>query len=260
MIDIKNLNLKQIRDGLQNKSFKAIELTETYLNEIDKAKALNAFITVTPDKAISMAKESDNRISKNESRNLEGIPLSIKDLYCTKNVRTTAGSKILKNFIPTYESTITNNLWSDGCVMLGKLNNDEFAMGSSNETSYFGPSINPWKRKNDDMPLVPGGSSGGSAVAVSGSLSAATTATDTGGSIRQPASFTGTVGMKATYGRCSRWGVVAFASSLDQAGPITKTVVDSAIMLKSMAGYDVKDSTSIDLSVPDYETNINKNI
>jgi len=260
MIDIKNLNLKQIRDGLQNKSFTALEITESYLGEIDKAKELNAFITVTSDKAIFMAKESDKRISRNESRDLEGIPISIKDLYCTKNIKTTAGSKILKNFIPTYESTITNNLWSDGCVMLGKLNNDEFAMGSSNETSYFGPSINPWKRKNEDTPLVPGGSSGGSAVAVSGSLSAATTATDTGGSIRQPASFTGTVGIKATYGRCSRWGVVAFASSLDQAGPITKTVVDSAIMLRSMAGFDSKDSTSIDLPVPNYETNINKNI
>ena len=200
-----------------------------------------------------MAKASDAKLAKGEGGDLEGIPLGIKDLFCTDGVRTTACSKILENFVPPYESSVTANLWRDGAVMLGKLNCDEFAMGSSNETSFFGPVTSPWRRKGSDAKLVPGGSSGGSASAVAAGLCMGATATDTGGSIRQPAAFTGTVGMKPTYGRCSRWGTVAFASSLDQAGPIARTVRDTAILMKSMSGYDPKDTTSVDVPVPDYE-------
>src|SRR5437773_3143701 len=201
-----------------------------------------------------MARASDERIATGEGGPLEGIPLGIKDLFCTKGTRTTAGSRILDEFTPTYESTVTSNLWRDGAVMLGKLNNDEFAMGSSNETSCFGPVVNPWRRDGSDTRLVPGGSSGGSASAVAAGLCLGATGTDTGGSIRQPAAFAGIVGIKPTYGRCSRWGVVAFASSLDQAGPFARTVRDTAILLRSMAGHDPKDTTSVDRPVPDYET------
>jgi aspartyl-tRNA(Asn)/glutamyl-tRNA(Gln) amidotransferase subunit A len=207
-----------------------------------------------------MAAASDARIARGEAGPLEGIPLAIKDLYCTRGVQTTAASHILEGFTPAYESTVTANLWRDGAVMLGKLNLDEFAMGSSNETSYFGPVISPWRRKGSDAPLVPGGSSGGSSAAVAARLCFGATATDTGGSIRQPAAFTGTVGIKPTYGRCSRWGIVAFASSLDQAGPIARTVEDAAILLRSMAGHDPRDTTSVDAPVPNYEAAVGRSI
>lgn len=259
MSDLSKLTISQARDGLRQKDFSARELTEVYLQAIDDADALNCFITKTPDIAQSMAAASDDRLAKGEALPLEGIPLGIKDLFCTQDVRTTAGSHILGTFKPGYESTVSQNLWNDGAVLLGKLNLDEFAMGSSNETSYFGPAINPWRGK-DETNLVPGGSSGGSASAVAAQLALGATATDTGGSIRQPASLTGTVGLKPTYGRCSRWGIVAFASSLDQAGPITRTVRDAAIMLTSMAGHDPKDSTSLDASVPDFEASVDQGI
>jgi aspartyl-tRNA(Asn)/glutamyl-tRNA(Gln) amidotransferase subunit A len=207
-----------------------------------------------------MAKAADARIAKGSAGPLQGIPLAIKDMFCTEGVRTTACSHILDNFVPTYESTVSANLWRDGAVLLGKTNNDEFAMGSSNETSFMGSVTSPWRRRGANTPLVPGGSSGGSAAAVAAHLALGATGTDTGGSIRQPAAFTGIVGLKPTYGRCSRWGIVAFASSLDQAGPFTRTVRDSAIMLRSMAGHDPKDTTSVDMPVPDYETAIGKSV
>lgn len=254
MSELTNLTIAKARKGLAKGDFTARELCEAHIEAVDAAnESLNAFVVTTPELAIEGAERSDQRLKDGDAGALEGIPLGIKDLFCTKGVQTTAGSHILENFKPVYESTITQNLWDAGAVMLGKLNCDEFAMGSSNETSYFGNCLSPWKRKGEDQALVPGGSSGGSASAVSARLVLGATATDTGGSIRQPAAFTGTVGMKPTYGRCSRWGIVAFASSLDQAGPITRTVEDAAIMLKSMAGYDMKDSTSVDLPVPDYE-------
>ncbi|MGV6802414.1 MAG: Asp-tRNA(Asn)/Glu-tRNA(Gln) amidotransferase subunit GatA [bacterium] len=253
MSDVSNLTLAALRDGLKSKEFTAKEVTQTFIDRIEAATTLNAFITPTPEKAMQMAASSDEKLAKGEGGALEGIPLGIKDLFCTRDTLTTAASYILDGFHPKYESTVTNNLFSDGAVMLGKLNLDEFAMGSSNETSFYGHVINPWRRKGDEGALTPGGSSGGSSASVAARLCAAATATDTGGSIRQPASFTGTVGLKPTYGRVSRWGIVAFASSLDQAGPITRDVRDAAIMLKSMAGYDAKDSTSIDIAVPDYE-------
>ncbi len=256
MSDLTSLTLAKARDGLADKSFTSLELTDAHLAAIEKARALNAFILETPDQARAMAKAADAEIAKGEHKPLGGIPLGIKDLFATKDVRTTACSKILGNFVPPYESTVTSQLWRDGAVMLGKLNNDEFAMGSSNETSAFGNVVNPWRRDGSDMNLVPGGSSGGSASAVAAGLCLGATATDTGGSIRQPAAFTGTVGIKPTYGRCSRWGIVAFASSLDQAGPIAKTVRDTAILMRSMAGHDPKDTTSVDIAVPDYETAI----
>ena len=252
MSKLTDLNLAEARDGLRDKQFSARELTQAHIDRVAAAEKLNAYVLQTPEKALEMADASDAKIAQGEARPLEGIPLGIKDLFCTKGVRTTACSHILAEFTPPYESTVTGNLWADGAVMLGKLNNDEFAMGSSNETSRFGAVINPW-RGADQKHLVPGGSSGGSSSAVAARLGIAATATDTGGSIRQPAAFTGTVGLKPTYGRCSRWGVVAFASSLDQAGPITQTVRDAAIMLGSMASYDAKDSTSVNLPVPDYE-------
>jgi aspartyl-tRNA(Asn)/glutamyl-tRNA(Gln) amidotransferase subunit A len=205
-----------------------------------------------------MAAEADARIGRGEGRPLEGIPLAVKDMFCTAGVRTTAGSHILGNFVPGYESTVTAQLWRDGAVMLGKTNNDEFAMGSSNETSYFGPVISPWRRQGANTNLVPGGSSGGSAAAVAANLCLGATGTDTGGSIRQPAAFTGIVGIKPTYGRCSRWGIVAFASSLDQAGPFARSVRDAAILLRSMAGHDPKDTTSADVDVPDYEAAVGR--
>src|SRR4051795_8801359 len=260
MTELTSLTLAEARDGLGRKSFTALELTDAHLQAIESARALNAFVMETPDQARAMAHEADAKIARGEGGPLAGIPLGIKDLFATRDVRTTACSKILANFVPTYESTITSQLWRDGAVMLGKLNNDEFAMGSSNETSCFGPVVNPWRRDGANTTLVPGGSSGGSASAVAANLCMGATATDTGGSIRQPAAFTATVGMKPTYGRCSRWGIVAFASSLDQAGPIARNVRDAAIMLRSMAGPDPKDSTSVDRSVPDYEAAIGRSI
>ncbi|RED32588.1 aspartyl/glutamyl-tRNA(Asn/Gln) amidotransferase subunit A [Rhodopseudomonas thermotolerans] len=256
MTDLTSLTLAEARDGLANKSFTAVELTDAHLNAIEAARVLNAYVLETPDQARQMAQAADAQIAKGGGGPLAGIPLGIKDLFATKGERTTACSKILGDFTPTYESTVTTQLWRDGAVLLGKLNNDEFAMGSSNETSCFGPVVNPWRRAGSDAKLVPGGSSGGSAAAVAAGLCLGATATDTGGSIRQPAAFTGTVGIKPTYGRCSRWGIVAFASSLDQAGPIARTVRDSAILLRSMAGHDPKDTTSVDRPVPNYESAI----
>jgi aspartyl-tRNA(Asn)/glutamyl-tRNA(Gln) amidotransferase subunit A len=253
MPDLTHLTIAELRDGYKNKKFKPSEVTKAYIKNIEKGRALNAYVLETPERALEMAKASEERLKSGQAGALEGIPLGIKDLFCTKGFRTTACSNIIGNFIPPYESTITSQLWRDGAVMLGKLNNDEFAMGSSNETSCFGPVINPWQGQGSNQALVPGGSSGGSASAVSGFLCAGATATDTGGSIRQPAAFTGTVGIKPTYGRCSRFGIVAFASSLDQAGPIARDVRDAAILLRSMAGFDQNDSTSVDMPVPDYE-------
>jgi aspartyl-tRNA(Asn)/glutamyl-tRNA(Gln) amidotransferase subunit A len=281
--DLTSLTLTEARDGLKAKNFSATELTKAHIAAVEQARALNAYVLETPDHALEQAAASDEKLAKGEGGPLEGLPLGIKDLFATQGVRTTACSKILGNFVPPYESTVSGQLWRDGAVMLGKLNNDEFAMGSSNETSAFGNVVNPWRRAHpsvnarppdaatdavgrvsfpayDDTKLVPGGSSGGSASAVAAGLCLAATATDTGGSIRQPAAFTGTVGIKPTYGRCSRWGIVAFASSLDQAGPIGKTVRDCAVMLRSMAGHDPKDTTSADLPVPDYEKAVGRSV
>ncbi|MDF2809915.1 MAG: glutamyl-tRNA(Gln) amidotransferase, subunit [Microvirga sp.] len=253
MSDLTRLTVTAAREGLALGHFTATELTEAYLAAVESAGDLNAYVLTTPDKALAMAKASDQRIAAGTAGPLEGIPLGIKDLFATDGVRTTACSNILRNFVPPYESSVTANLWRDGAVMLGKLNHDEFAMGSSNESSAFGPVVSPWRRNGSTQPLVPGGSSGGSAAAVAAHICAGAAATDTGGSIRQPAAFTGTVGIKPTYGRCSRWGVVAYASSLDQPGPIARSVNDAALLLRSMAGYDPKDSTSANLPVPDYE-------
>lgn len=258
MTELTHLTIAEARDGLKAKTFSATELAQAHVAAVEKARALNAYVLETPEKALAMAKASDERIAKGEARPMEGIPLGIKDLFCTEGVVSTAGSKIIGNFNPPYESTVTRNLWNDGAVMLGKLNMDEFAMGSSNETSAFGPVVSPWKQ--GDRKLVPGGSSGGSAAAVAAHLCLGATATDTGGSIRQPAAFTGTVGIKPTYGRISRWGTVAFASSLDQAGPITRTVRDAAIMLRSMSGPDAKDTTCVDMPVPDYEAAVTRGV
>ncbi len=247
------LSLAEARAALAKKEFSARELAEAHIRAIEAARSLNAFVTETPERALAMAGESDRRIARGEARPLEGIPLAIKDLFCTRGIRTTAGSHILDNFVPPYESTVTRQLWDAGAVLLGKTNLDEFAMGSSNVTSYFGPVVNPWTEVGADRPLVPGGSSGGSAAAVAARLCLGATGTDTGGSIRQPASFCGIVGMKPTYGRCSRFGIVAFASSLDQAGPLTRTVRDCAILLQQMAGYDPQDSTSANVPLPDLE-------
>ena len=260
MSDLTNLTIAEARDGLKSKDFAASELTEAYISAIDQAGELNSFVIATPEKAREMAKNSDERIARGEIRDLEGIPLGIKDIFATRGIHTQACSHILDGFKPEYESTVTANLWNDGAVHLGKLNMDEFAMGSSNETSYYGSVANPWKAKGKDEKLVPGGSSGGSAVAVAAKLCAGATGTDTGGSIRQPAALTGTVGLKPTYGRCSRWGIIAFASSLDQAGPIARSVRDCAILLKSMASVDPKDTTSVDRPVPNYEDAIGKSV
>ena len=271
MTDLTHLTIAEARDGLKAKAFSAVELAQAHLTAIEKARVLNAYVLETPERALAMAKASDEKIAKGEGRPLEGIPLGIKDLFCTHGVQSTAGSNILKGFEPPYEATVTHNLWRDGAVMLGKLNMDEFAMGSSNETSAFGPVVSPWRRKGSNVHasdasgvegahLVPGGSSGGSAAAVAARLCLGATATDTGGSIRQPAAFTGTVGIKPTYGRCSRWGTVAFASSLDQAGPIARTVRDTAILLRSMAGPDPKDTTCADIPVPDYEAAVGRGV
>ncbi|MGE3147704.1 MAG: Asp-tRNA(Asn)/Glu-tRNA(Gln) amidotransferase subunit GatA [Pseudorhodoplanes sp.] len=271
MTDLTSLTIAQARDALKKKDFSAAELTDAHLAALEAGRALNAYVLETPDAARAMAAQSDARIAKGEAGPLEGIPLGIKDLFATRGVRTTACSRILGNFVPTYESTVTANLWRDGAVMLGKTNNDEFAMGSSNETSCFGPVVNPWRRRGSNVgatgagviegtPLVPGGSSGGSAAAVAAHLCLGATATDTGGSIRQPAAFTGTVGLKPTYGRCSRYGIVAFASSLDQAGPIARNIRDTAILMRSMAGPDPKDTTCVDRPVPDYEQAVGKSV
>jgi aspartyl-tRNA(Asn)/glutamyl-tRNA(Gln) amidotransferase subunit A len=264
MAELTSLTLAQAREKLRRREFSARELVEAHLREMDRARTLNAYVLETPDQARAMAKESDSRLKENAARPLEGVPLGIKDMFATKDVRTTACSRILDNFIPTYESTVSASLWRDGAVMLGKLNNDEFAMGSSTESSYFGPAISPWRRKDANTrantPLVPGGSSGGSAAAVAAKLCLGALGTDTGGSIRQPAAYTGTVGIKPTYGRCSRWGIVAFASSLDQAGPLARSVEDAAILLRSIAGHDPKDSTSVDRPVPDYEAAVGKSV
>lgn len=255
MTDLTKLTLKEAREGLGKKQFSAVELTQAYQAQIEKKRDLNVFITETPDLALKAAQQADHNYAQGRARLLEGIPIAIKDLFCTKGIRTTAGSRILENFVPHYESTVTQNLWDAGAIMLGKTNMDEFAMGSSNLTSAFGPVINPWKRTDRPMEdLVPGGSSGGSASAVAAKLALAATATDTGGSIRQPVSFCGLVGIKPTYGLCSRWGIVAFASSLDQAGPIARTVHDAALMLQVMAGHDPKDSTSLKTEIPPYST------
>jgi aspartyl-tRNA(Asn)/glutamyl-tRNA(Gln) amidotransferase subunit A len=271
MTDLTSLTLARARDSLRKKEITALELTDAHIGAVEAARALNAFVKETPDQARNMARESDARLAKGEGGPLEGIPLGVKDLYCTKGVRTTACSRILDGFTPTYESTVTGHLWRDGAVMLGKLNNDEFAMGSSNESSCFGPVVNPWRRRGSNVgasatgaiegtPLIPGGSSGGSAAAVAARLCLGSTATDTGGSIRMPAAYTSTVGIKPTYGRCSRWGIIAYASSLDQAGPIARTVRDTAMLLRSMAGHDPKDTTSVDVAVPDYEAALGRSV
>jgi aspartyl-tRNA(Asn)/glutamyl-tRNA(Gln) amidotransferase subunit A len=260
LTDLTTLTIADARQGLATRAFSATELAEAHVAAIERARSLNAFVCETPDVARTMAQASDERIASGTARPLEGIPIAVKDLFCTEGVPTAAGSHILDGFVPTYESTVTANLWRAGGVMLGKTGMDEFAMGSSNETSYSGPVISPWRRAGANTQLVPGGSSGGSAAAVAARLALGGTGTDTGGSIRQPAAFTGIVGLKPTYGRCSRWGIVAFASSLDQAGPLTRSVRDAAILLASMAGHDPKDTTSVDVPVPHYEAAIGRSV
>ncbi len=260
MSDLTRFTLAQARDGLRRKEFSATELTQAHLQAIERARGLNAFVLETPEQARAMAKAADARLAAGDARPLEGLPIGVKDIFATRHIRTTACSHMLDNFVPTYESSITAGLWRDGAVLLGKLNNDEFAMGSSNESSVFGPVVSPWRRQGSNTPLVPGGSSGGSSAAVAAMLCVGAVGTDTGGSIRQPAALTGIVGIKPTYGRCSRWCIVAFASSLDQAGPFARTVRDAAILLGSMAGHDPKDSTSIERPVPDYEAAVGKSI
>ena len=257
MTALTELSIADARAGLEARDFSARELVEAHIAAVEAARPLNAFVAETFDAALAAADRADARLGTGRARPLEGIPLGVKDLFCTRGVRSQAGSKILEGFKPPYESTVTANLWRAGAAMLGKTNMDEFAMGSANVTGVDGPALNPWRRRGDDTPLVPGGSSGGSAAAVAARLCAGATGTDTGGSIRQPAAFCGIVGMKPTYGRCSRWGIVAFASSLDQAGPLTRTVRDAALMLRAMAGHDSKDSTSVDRPVPDYAAALN---
>ncbi len=253
MAALTELTIAEARDRLAAGEVSARELTEAHIRAVEGARDLNAFVTETPEKALAMADASDARRADGVAGRLEGIPVAIKDLFCTEGTQTTAGSHILDGFRPTYESTVTANMFRAGAVMLGKTNLDEFAMGSSNETSYYGNVENPWRGRGDNRSLVPGGSSGGSAAAVAAGIALGAIGTDTGGSIRQPASLCGVVGMKPTYGRCSRWGIVAFASSLDQAGPITRTVRDAAIVLGVIAGHDPKDSTSARIEVPDFE-------
>ena len=260
MSNLTDLTIASARDGLEAREFTAVEIVEEHISAIESARSLNALITETPEIAIDRAKASDvRRAAGNISSAMEGIPIAVKDLFCTESVLTTAGSHILDGFVPPYESTVSAKLRDAGAIMIGKSNLDEFAMGSANVTSYYGNVINPWRGPNGEN-LVPGGSSGGSAAAVAGKLALGATGTDTGGSIRQPASFTGIVGLKPTYGRCSRWGIIAFASSLDQAGPMTRTVRDSAIMLQAMAGHDVNDSTSAPVKVPNFEEYLSGNI
>jgi aspartyl-tRNA(Asn)/glutamyl-tRNA(Gln) amidotransferase subunit A len=253
MSDLSNYTLVDLVEGIKNKDFTSEEVTKSFIKNSEVSDKLNTFITKSFDQALVSAKNFDKKSKPNGL--LGGIPIAVKDMFCTKDVKTTAGSKILNNFVPTYESTVTNKLWSEGAFLLGKLNCDEFAMGSSNETSFFGNVTNPFGDK-----IVPGGSSGGSASALAANLTPASIGTDTGGSIRQPASFTGTVGLKPTYGRCSRWGIVAFASSLDQAGPLTKTVEDCALLLQAMSGYDPKDSTSVNIKVNDFSSNLTEKV
>ena len=253
MTDLNKMTLADARNNLRAGEITSVELTEACLDAVDAADALNAFVHNTPELALEQAQAADVRLAEGDAPSMCGLPLGIKDLFCTKGVPSQAASAILNGFKPEYESTVSQNLFDAGAVMLGKLNMDEFAMGSSNETSTYGDVINPWRRENDATPLTPGGSSGGSASAVAADLCLAATGTDTGGSIRQPAAFAGITGIKPTYGRCSRWGIIAFASSLDQAGPMTKTVRDSAIMLEAMCGHDAKDSTSADIPVPNFE-------
>lgn len=258
--NLTKLNLIDTLKGLKNKEFSSTELTKSYIKNIEENSRLNAFITTTFDLALDGAKKADENIAKNQAKELEGIPLAIKDMFCTKNVRTTAASRMLENFIPQYESTVTQKLWNAGAIMLGKTNMDEFAMGSTNLTSYFGPVISPFKKNNSDEDLVPGGSSGGSAVAVAANLCVASTGTDTGGSIRQPAALTNIVGIKPTYGRCSRYGIIAYASSLDQAGIFAKNVIDATYLTQIICSHDDKDSTSSNLPVPNFEAVINSNV
>jgi aspartyl-tRNA(Asn)/glutamyl-tRNA(Gln) amidotransferase subunit A len=258
--DLTAFTIAAAQDGLRRKEFTALELADAHLAAMERARGLNAYVLETPERAREMAKACDARLAAGNTRPLEGIPVAVKDMFCTQGVRTTACSRILEPFVPAYESTVTANLWRDGAVLLGKTNNDEFAMGSSNETSCFGPVISPWRRNGANTHLVPGGSSGGSAAAVAAFLAPGATGTDTGGSIRQPAAFTGVVGLKPTYGRCSRWGIVAFASSLDQAGPFARSVADAALLLRSMAGHDPKDTTSADRPVPDYPAAVGRSV
>ena len=250
MTDLTKLTITEALKGLKEKKFSAVELTKEYLNKMESSRELNAYVLETPEKALEQAKAADEKYKNGTNGALEGIPLGIKDLFCTRGIRTTACSHILDGFVPPYESTVTQKLLDAGAVFLGKLNMDEFAMGGSNETVFYGPAVNPWSK---DKKLVAGGSSGGSAAAVAANICAAATGTDTGGSIRQPSAFCGVTGIKPTYGRCSRYGIIAFASSLDQAGPIAKDVRDCAVMLKNMAGHDVRDSTSAKAEVPDFE-------
>ena len=260
MSELTSLSLAESLRSLRKREFSAKELTEAHIAAVAGARALNAFVLQTPERAREMAARADAALARGEGGPLAGVPLGVKDMFCTAGVRTTACSHILENFVPTYESTVSANLWRAGAVMLGKLNNDEFAMGSSNEKSCFGPVASPWRRRGSEVRLVPGGSSGGSAAAVAARLCTGAVGTDTGGSIRQPASFAGIVGIKPTYGRCSRWGVIAYASSLDQAGPFARTVRDCAILLRSMAGFDPKDTTSVDLLVPNYEAALGRSV
>ncbi|MFP5513106.1 MAG: Asp-tRNA(Asn)/Glu-tRNA(Gln) amidotransferase subunit GatA [Alphaproteobacteria bacterium] len=255
MTALTHLTMAEALDGLAKKEFTAVELTEAHVRAVEAVRPFNIFITETPDAALSMAKASDGRRAKGEAGPMDGLPIAVKDLFCTKGVSTTAGSHILDGFKPEYESTVTSQLWRDGAVMLGKVNLDEFAMGSATITAHQGETVSPWSPGAPgawEKKIVAGGSSGGSAAVIAARAALGATGTDTGGSIRQPAGYTGTVGIKPTYGRCSRWGIVAYASSLDQAGPMTRTVEDAAIMLRSMCGFDPKDSTSVDMPVPDF--------
>ncbi|WP_336959076.1 Asp-tRNA(Asn)/Glu-tRNA(Gln) amidotransferase subunit GatA [Sphingobium aquiterrae] len=261
MTDLTNLTVAEIRDGFRAGDFSAREVAEGFNANVAAAKALNAFIVETPEKALAAADAADAARASGDLKPLSGVPIGMKDLFCTEGTQTTAASHMLEGFVPTYESTVSGKLWAAGAGMLGKLNLDQFAMGSSNETSYFGNVVSPWRRNDGgNAALAPGGSSGGSASAISARLCPAATGTDTGGSIRQPAAFTGISGIKPTYGRCSRWGVVAFASSLDQAGPMARTVRDNAILLENMAGFDPKDATSLDLAVPQWEANLSSDL
>ena len=261
MTELTNLTVAQIRDGHRAGDFSAVEVAEAFSANVADAKALNAFIVETPEHALSAAKAADADRAAGTLKPLSGVPIGMKDLFCTHGVQTTAASHMLEGFVPRYESTVSQKLWDAGAGMLGKLNLDQFAMGSSNETSYFGNVISPWKRKDGgNAALAPGGSSGGSSTAIAARLCPAATGTDTGGSIRQPAAFTGISGIKPTYGRCSRWGIVAFASSLDQAGPMARDVRDCAIMLENMAGFDPKDATSLDMAVPNWEAALSSDL
>ncbi|MBP7189757.1 MAG: Asp-tRNA(Asn)/Glu-tRNA(Gln) amidotransferase subunit GatA [Rickettsiaceae bacterium] len=257
MSELTKITISEALKGLKSKEFSALELTNAHLSQMEKHRNLNAYVVETSEIALNMAKESDKRIASGNAKKLDGIPVAVKDLFCTKGVRTTACSKILSDFVPTYESTVSGNIASCGTVMLGKTNMDEFAMGSSNMTSFFGNVISPWKGVGGEN-LVPGGSSGGSSASVAAYMAMAALGSDTGGSVRQPAAFTGIVGMKPTYGRCSRYGMVSFASSLDQAGILTRSVIDSALMLEAMMGFDPKDSTSLNIPVPELASSVEK--